>query len=201
MPSPIAHLTAGYVISRLFAKQQPDHLPARLVPLTYTLVAACSLSLLPDVDTVPAVFTGDLTRFHNNLTHSLAIGAIAAATIGAVVWYRRRAGFRYWCVLALVAYWMHLAMDFFTAGRGIMLFWPFTTERFSSPVLLFYGLHWSDGWLSERHVITIATEAAFAALVGSITWLVSNGCRPKQVTTVDTQRGGAPSTQVNRTGP
>ena len=37
-------------------------------------------------------------------------------------------------------------MDFFTVGRGVNPFWPFSLERFASPVPVFYGLHWSYGW-------------------------------------------------------
>jgi hypothetical protein len=56
-------------------------------------------------------------------------------------------------------------MDYFTFGRGVMAWWPFSSERFQSPVKLFHGLHWSDGVLSLQHVWTVATEAAFVALM------------------------------------
>jgi hypothetical protein len=44
-----------------------------------------------------------------------------------------------------------------------MALWPLTGGRFQAPVFLFYGLHWSQGWLSVRHLWTLATELAFAA--------------------------------------
>ena len=59
-------------------------------------------------------------------------------------------------------------MDFFTIGRGVMVFWPLSLERFASPVPLFYGLHWSDGYLSERHLITLVTELGFLFLLGIV---------------------------------
>jgi inner membrane protein len=46
-----------------------------------------------------------------------------------------------------------------------MLFWPFTQQRFSSPVTLFYGLHWSKGLFSIDHVWTVLTEGLFIAVV------------------------------------
>jgi inner membrane protein len=56
-------------------------------------------------------------------------------------------------------------MDALTAERGVMLFWPLTQARFSSPVKLFYGLQWGLGWFSIWHLWTIFTESVFVALV------------------------------------
>ena len=46
-----------------------------------------------------------------------------------------------------------------------MLFWPLTDSRYLPPLLLFYGLHWSDGLFSVNHVITLVTEVALILLV------------------------------------
>jgi hypothetical protein len=46
----------------------------------------------------------------------------------------------------------------------VMALWPLSEKRFLLPVPLFYGLHWSDGWLSLRHVWTVLTELAFTAV-------------------------------------
>ena len=68
-------------------------------------------------------------------------------------------------------------MDYFTVGRGVLAFWPFTAERFSAPVPLFYGLRWSEGWVSPRHVWTVLTEVPFAAVVvyAATRWVPANG--------------------------
>ena len=56
-------------------------------------------------------------------------------------------------------------MDLFTIGRGVLLFWPFSSQRFSFPLKLFYGLHWYDGWLSLRHMWTLLTELGFVVVI------------------------------------
>jgi hypothetical protein len=50
-----------------------------------------------------------------------------------------------------------------------MLLWPFTDVRFRPPVDLFYGLHWSDGLTSKRHLWTILTEGLFGLLIAALT--------------------------------
>jgi hypothetical protein len=56
-------------------------------------------------------------------------------------------------------------MDAATVSRGVMALWPLTETRFLAPVTIFYGLHWSDGWISIRHLWTLLTELLFAGLL------------------------------------
>lgn len=164
MPSPIAHLAAGYAVYRLAQHYEPK--PGLLpdTPIPGLLVVIAGFSMLPDIDTVIAVFTGDFGRFHNNATHSLFSGACFALVFAGLMWWWRREFF-YWFILAFSGYGLHLLMDMATISRGIMLFWPLTAARYLSPVTLFYGLHWSDGWLSIRHLWTLLTELLFVALI------------------------------------
>ena len=66
-------------------------------------------------------------------------------------------------------------MDFFTSGRGIMLLWPVSEQRFKPSFSVFYGLHWSDGLFSSRHIWTvtseIATVAAFALFLAMLRYV------------------------------
>ena len=163
MPSPIAHLTAGYVLYALSRTHQPQPALARIGPVPGLLAITAGLSLLPDLDSVVGVLAGDFGRFHNNLTHSLLVGAAVALLFGAVMRAVRGGGFWFWFGVALAAYELHVLMDWTTYGRGVMALWPLTSARFQAPVFLFYGLHWSQGWLSVRHLWTLATELAFAA--------------------------------------
>ena len=55
-------------------------------------------------------------------------------------------------------------MDALTAGRGVMMFWPLTETRFVSPITIFIGLHWGEGWLSIWHLWTILTESLFGLI-------------------------------------
>ena len=164
MPSPLAHVTMGYALYRFhrhaYSRQgQASGLDRRV------LLAALGLSFLPDVDSALGLLTGEFARYHNNVSHSLAAGALAALAVGGLIWLRRRSGFGRWFALALASYWLHIAMDYFTSGRGVMALWPFSADRDAAPVSLFVGLHWSDGLLSVMHVWMLASELAFVVAV------------------------------------
>jgi len=168
MPSPIIHTTVGYVIYRIFKPATPEEGSRLARSLRPLLLAAVGLSLLPDVDTLVGILTGDMGRFHNNATHSLVFGLAIALGVGSVAWLRQRSGFLRWFVVGLLSYELHVIMDFATVGRGVMALWPFSLDRYESPVKLFYGLHWSDGLLSARHAWTLVTELGFVALVAGV---------------------------------
>jgi inner membrane protein len=176
MPSPIAHATLGFVIYRLFrhAPQQPalERAPC-FRPLPPFLLATVGLSLLPDLDAVVGAAVGDIGRFHNNVAHSALFGLLVAFAVGSCVWRLRKSGFLRWVLITLLCYELHVAMDYLTTGRGIMVLWPFSEARYSSPVHLFYGLHWSDGWLSQRHLWTLLNELSWVALVGSLIYVLA----------------------------
>jgi inner membrane protein len=157
MPSPIIHLTAGYVAYR--AARGVAGAPARQPVL---LLAAMTLSLLPDFDSALGILVGDFGRYHNSQSHSVFVGAAVAGCVGIILMLTgaRRPALWFW--LTLACYTMHIVLDYFTWGRGVMAWWPLTAERFSSPIRLFYGLHWSHGPRSWRHVMTIVTELPVA---------------------------------------
>ncbi|MGB3562068.1 MAG: metal-dependent hydrolase [Thermoanaerobaculia bacterium] len=164
MPSPIAHTAAAYAVYSVVTPggRKSTALEAATPVL---LAAAVILSLLPDLSSLAALFGGDLSTVHNNWEHSFMVALLVALVIGSVVHLRTGRGFSRWFWLAFACYSLHLIMDLFTVGRGVMLLWPFSGERFSPPFKLFYGLHWSDGWLSTRHWWTLLTETAFALVV------------------------------------
>jgi inner membrane protein len=165
MPSPIIHLTAGYIVYRVARTRL--HTPARreFVILAWALV----LSLLPDFDAIPGLLAGDLGRYHNNLSHSLWAGVVVALAVACLLAAWRLEPLVFWFGLALACYSLHIVLDYFTQGRGVMALWPLSSDRFSSPVPLFYGLHWSEGLVSHRHLWTLLTELPIAgALVLAI---------------------------------
>lgn len=168
MPSPFAHITVGYAIYRIFRNKlsENDHPKVKLFPVV--LLVTVILSMLPDVDSILGIVMGDLGRYHNNGTHSLVVGLIVATVSAGIILWRFHYSFATWFIVALLAYEMHVFMDFFTIGRGVMLFWPFSYERYSSPIMMFYGLHWSDGIISIRHLWTFFTEMIFLTLVYAI---------------------------------
>ena len=164
MPSPIAHLTIGYAIYRHYKNRLPE---ARnqfwKLPLQISVVAG--LSMLPDLDVIPAILFRDMQRFHNNFSHSFLFAIPVAFGVAGIFHRVYRSNFWLWFVMSLISYDLHVFMDALTAERGVMMFWPLTEARFASPIKIFYGLQWSLGWSSIWHLWTIFTEALFGSVV------------------------------------
>ena len=170
MPSPVAHTAIGYVIYRLVRRDKAQRLhfwEEKFMGLfPYSLLYTIGISLLPDLDALAGLIYHDFGRFHNNGTHSLFVGLAFSLVIAAVFYWSRRQGFLSWFLITLLGYELHVIMDFLTfGGRGVMLFWPLLTNRFQSPILVFYGVRWSEGLFTFQHVITIATELVFVIAV------------------------------------
>jgi inner membrane protein len=156
MPSPIAHVAAGYLVWKS-GRESLMSTDGRFSSLAY-IAALAFLSLLPDADAIPGILLHDHERFHNYFSHSLFSGMILSLLLLLVAGALGRPRPFLWLKYGLTCYWIHLAMDFMTVGRGVMLFWPLSSGRFSSPVRLFVGLHWSAGPWSLRHLETFLTE-------------------------------------------
>jgi len=165
MPSPIAHMAAGYAIYYLSRSRQPQMKVASIGPLPTPLVVAAGFSLLPDVDSLAGLIMGNFGRYHNNATHSLVVGLGVALIFAAMMEWREKRSFRYWFMLAWLSYEMHVLMDSATISRGVMALWPFMADRYLLPFRLFYGFHWSQGWFSLSHLWTFLTEGVFAIVL------------------------------------
>lgn len=167
MPSPLAHIAAACALHEV-AGRRPE-----MKTDTLGLILICSL--LPDIDAFVGLARRDFGRYHNNLTHSLAFAAAAGALAG--WWTRRRAGvFSLGFRSGFLAYAGHLALDYWSTRRGLLLLWPLSTRRFVSPRRLFYGFRWGRGVWSRTHLWTIFTELAFAFVL----WLVVKGIRKEE---------------------
>ena len=162
MPSPVAHIAMGYVVYRASLPYVSKDHETSFGSVPRLLAIAAAFSLLPDIDAGAGIVMGDMGRFHNNATHSLFSTFLVALGIGALAKKFRRGRFAFWFSLSLACYGLHVLMDRFSTGRGVMLFWPLSTQRYSSPFTLFYGLHWSHGWISIDHLWTVATESVFS---------------------------------------
>ena len=183
MPSPFAHAATGYILYRVFRKRLPTHW-GRLLPNQIPMLIVIGLSLLPDLDAIPGIISGDMARFHNNITHSLVVG-LAVALVGAsLLSLLFKTSWVMWFGLVFFSYELHIVMDFFTGERGSMLFWPFTAERFSSPVKLFTGVKWGLGVFSPWHLWTLFTEGLFFMLI----WLVYRFLRKNQARVVEEKK-------------
>lgn len=180
MPSPLAHVVVGAWLGRTCASRMVRRGYSSPPPGLATF-AGVIFSLLPDADAVPGVLIGEVGRWHNGWTHSI----LAWAFVGFWVWLGaallRRDDRRFWLHTSVVAMGLHLAMDFVTVSRGLMLAWPFSRARVQIPWALFYGLRYSEGWWSFHHVWTIGNEVAVLALFAGALWasrrLLSTGRR------------------------
>jgi LexA-binding, inner membrane-associated putative hydrolase len=168
MPSPLVHSFTGYLIYRVLQLKIPEECHKKTIFAPRLLVITVGLSILPDLDAIPGILTGDIGRFHNQWMNSFVASTIVALGIGVAVWSRRGSGFVRWFSITLLCYTTHILMDFFTWGRGVMLLWPFSSYRYKPPANLFYGLHWSQGLISSAHLWTVLTELGFIAVVSSI---------------------------------
>lgn len=162
MPSPIAHLGAGYAIYRYYKSRLPQD-PRRF--WKFPLQMVMGLSMVPDLDVIPAVIFRDMKAYHNNFSHSLIFAVPVAFLIAGIFHRIYRSNFWLWFVICLVSYDVHIIMDALTAERGVMMFWPLSQNRFVSPIRIFYGLQWGLGWFSSWHLWTIFTELVFAVVV------------------------------------
>ena len=165
MPSPIAHLGAGYVLFAFFRR----HLSPAVIETTgrgLILLAICFFfSMLPDIDAVPGFLSGDMGRYHNQWTHSLLWALGLSALLAAIVYAVKRKAFLAWFTLLFSCYSIHIVMDYFTYGRGVRLLWPVAADRFKSDPSFFGGLHWSEGLFSSNHIWTAIEEISFGAIL------------------------------------
>lgn len=165
MPSPIAHAAMGYIVYRALRRHKPEEATKSIGRFPRLLVITIGLSLLPDLDSVPGIISGDFGRFHNTVSNSLFTGVAVAVGIGSAVWLKDRSGFKRWFAIGLVCYELHVLMDLFTLGRGVMLAWPLSAERIKPFVNLFYGVRWSEGLISSKHLWTLGTELGLVGLL------------------------------------
>ena len=164
MPSPIAHVAAGYVAYRILRNRLP--ILAKTLPVFVLFAAVVVLSLLPDCDCVVGIVAGDFARCHNNITHSFAAGiAVAVLVAMGMALAKGREAIQAWFLFGFALYGLHVAMDYLTVGRGVMALWPFLPDRFESPVCLFRGVKWSWGLWSIEHLWTLLNESLFVGVL------------------------------------
>ena len=164
MPSPVAHLSAGYAIYSYYRRKLPQN-QRRFWKFPLQMVIIVGLSMLPDMDVIPAIIFKDMSAYHNNFSHSLLFGVPVALLVAGIFHQIYRSSFWLWFLICLISYDLHVIMDALTTERGVMLFWPLTQNRFTSPIRIFYGLQWGLGWFSIWHLWTLFTELLFALVV------------------------------------
>jgi membrane-bound metal-dependent hydrolase YbcI (DUF457 family) len=123
------------------------------------------LSMAPDLDIMAAIAFRNMEKYHNSFSHSMFLAIPVALLTAALAYWIYRSSFLAWFVIGMISFDLHVIMDFFTAERGVLMFWPLSPDRFASPVKLFYGLQWGLGWFSPWHLWTLLTEAVFVIVL------------------------------------
>jgi inner membrane protein len=138
-----------------------------------------AFAILPDVDAILGLLSGDFGRYHNNGTHSLLLG-LGVAFLGAgLIWLKERQGFLIWFLAAWLSYASHVILDIFTiGGRGVMLLWPLSDQRYESSIKLFFGVRWSEGFFSIEHLWTLGSELILLLVVLLVLAVFRGGTRP-----------------------
>jgi len=166
MPSPVAHLSMGVALW-VCLRDRLQNIKTKL-PFGNLVLLALFLffSMMPDLDAVLGILMGDMGAYHNQGSHSLLTALVASVLIMEVLRRRFKTGTRLqWALVVALPVYMHIFMDVFTHGRGIMLLWPITSYRFPAPFEFFGGLSWSEGLWYRGHLLTAAEELRFALVL------------------------------------
>lgn len=164
MPSPISHAAIVWIVAPI--ARPPGLNDRRRLAISVLLTALC----LPDADfVIGLIFPDSAFGAHGGATHSFAFALGVAVVVGLFWRLACGRGASRMGLLSMVCGVSHGIMDSLTWGRGVMLFWPWTTARIASPLPLFVGLHRSqpDNWM--LHTATLVSEGVFVGLV----WLLA----------------------------
>lgn len=165
MSSPIAHAAAAYAIYIPFRTRLQQIPFANIPPKLAWPLTVLFLSLLPDLDIIASLLLGSVEKYHNNISHSIPLNMFAALTM--TILGRLTVGLPVQTGLTLTGTCCltHILIDFFTRGRGIMLFWPLTDTRFHPPFALLIGVPWSSHLTSPLYMRMLAEDLLFALIV------------------------------------
>lgn len=134
MPTPVGHSLVGATLYLAFSRAERPWGEWRT-----TLLCVASASAA-DLDFLVGAATGDWSRFHQGISHSLVVAlalglAMAALPLSGLGGWGRR-----WAVFTALAV-SHLALDLVTQDAkppyGIPLFWPLSSVVVHAPVSVF----------------------------------------------------------------
>lgn len=185
MPSPLAHGSLVVLVRAVALRHARLHrsLPERP---RFLLAAALAALWAPDLDFALRVVSDHPLLAHGGATHSLAGGACIGVLFACAccVFYGRSVPFVPLLCIGVACGWSHSLMDLATwGGRGVMILWPFTDERFSTWPL-FFGAHRSEPWAWHLHFATLLTELLFGAVVWHVARRLSRLRAKRAVTSV-----------------
>jgi membrane-bound metal-dependent hydrolase YbcI (DUF457 family) len=161
--TPLGHYLVGLSVA-VFVARSPE--ARRRAP--WWAVVACA----PDLDVLPGLAVGNLSRFHHGASHSLTAAVAVALVVTAVVVLRRGRATLAVPVLAFVLFASHIALDSVTvdsgAPIGVPLFWPFSQETYQAPWALLPNVQHTRAPVVSVHnaLLMVREVVVFAPLVG-----------------------------------
>jgi inner membrane protein len=136
----------------------------------WLMLAACVFAAnAPDLDFLPGLFVGDLSRFHHGPSHSIAFAFVFGLFAAIVLPFGKRRAF----AIGFLNYLSHVCMDFLIDDpswpQGVPLFWPFSDEHYMAPMTVFRKFDYSpesSGLIATLFSIdNLATVAAEIGLL------------------------------------
>ncbi|WMJ09075.1 metal-dependent hydrolase [Nitrosomonas sp. sh817] len=177
---PLTHALSGALLARVASPTRPTaHPPHHALPLRWQIAAGFIAAAFPDIDLVLRLIdTLTYLNWHQGPTHSLVLLPVWA---GLLAWSfsglsRGRFGWQLFYQPACLGLTIHIAGDLITS-YGLMLFAPFSTERYSLPLVFvidpWFSLIIAAGliasWRYPRR--RIAAIAALLVLCGYVIFL------------------------------
>lgn len=175
---PLTHALSGALLARAVAQSPPQLRPERetVLPLRVQITAGFTAAAFPDVDfALRLIDTLTYLNWHQGPTHSLILLPLWAWLLARLfAWLtQRHDAWKLFLPPICLGIAIHIAGDFITS-YGLMLFAPFSTERFSLPLvfvidpwfslIIIAGLIISWRYPRQR----IAAMAALACLCGYV---------------------------------
>lgn len=168
MASPIAHTLAGLGLFHVVHGHQPKELGR---PRWKALAPFLLLPHLPDVDFLISYLLYQNARFlHGEITHTPLFAILAALLIMPFRLFGSRLRT---FILAAILIASHAFIDMSSGqpfigspGIGVMLFYPLSTQRFSLPITLFYGIRHQtlQGLLSIHNLFAVLLDTLYVIL-------------------------------------
>jgi inner membrane protein len=150
----------GYIVHR--ATSQPVAVNNWSVIALYVFAANA-----PDLDFIPGLFVGQLSRFHRGPSHSVGF-AVLFATLATVCFRQRTRVF----VMAFSLYLSHVLLDSLVQDpsppHGVPLLWPFRSEYYMAPFAFFPRFDYDASSISAfvsalfsfNNLVAVTTEIA-----------------------------------------
>jgi inner membrane protein len=132
----------------------------------------------PDLDVLPGLVVGNLSRFHHGPSHSIGL-ALAFGALASLFFARKIYAF----AVAFSLYFSHVLLDYLVwdppPSRGVPLFWPFSTEYYMTPFAFFPSFHYMakptefilSSLFTLHNFFTVTTEILLLSPLLIVVWI------------------------------